>query len=121
MSISPTMSAPWSFIQWVVTAIATILVSSLAFVWRLAMRVDRFEASLATQSRYWETNASASEAAMLRLAERLAQVHDDHSRIREAVGALPTRNDLRDLEGRVIEQLSALSGRLDRSLDKREV
>ena len=57
---------------------------------------------------------------MLRLAERQAQVHDDNSRIREAVGALPTRSDLRDLEDRLIELLSALSGRVDRSLEKRE-
>jgi len=120
MSISSTMPAPWSFIQWAVTGIATILVSSLAFVWRLATRVDRFEASLATQVRYWDVSASASEAAMLRLAERLAQVHDDHFRTREAVGALPTRSDLRDLEDRVVEQIAALAGRLDRLLENRE-
>ena len=120
MSIVSTMSAPLSFVQWAVTGIATILISSLAFVWRLAIRVDRFESSLATQSRFWEANMSASEAAMLRLAERLAQVHDDHFRIRETMGTLPTRSDLRDLEDRVIEQLAALAVRLDRSFETRE-
>ena len=120
MSITTPISAPLSFIQWAVTGIATILISCLAFVWRLAIRVDRFEALLATQSRFWDANASASEAALLRLAERLAQVHDDHFRIREAMGALPTRTDLRELEDRVIEQLAALAGRIDRSLEKRE-
>jgi hypothetical protein len=80
------------------------------------MRVDRFETALATQTRFWDAN----EAATLRLSERLAQVHDDHFRMREAIGALPTRGDLRDLEDRVVEQLSALSGRLDRSLERRE-
>ncbi len=120
MSITTPMSAPWSFIQWAMTGIATMFVSSLAFVWRLAIRVDRFEALLATQTRLWETNASASDATLLRLAERLDQAHDDHFRIREAMGALSTRTDLRELEDRVIEQLAALAGRIDRSLEKRE-
>jgi hypothetical protein len=120
MPIVSTISAPWSFIQWAVTGIATLLVSALAFVWRLAIRVDRFESSFATQTRVWEANSSATEAAMLRLAERLAQAHDDHFRIRETMGTLPTRSDLRDLEDRVIEQLAALAARLDRSFEKRE-
>ena len=121
MSITTPISTPLGFIQWAVTGIATIVVSSLAFVWGLAIRVDRFEALLAAQSRCWDAKASASEAAMLRLTERLQQVHDDQFRIREAMGALPTRTDLRDLEDRVIEQLGVLGGRIDRSLEKREV
>ena len=120
MSLTPTISAPWSFIQWAVTGIATILISSVAFVWRVATRIDRFEAKLAAQTRFWDAKSSASEAAMLRLAERLGQVHDDHFLVREAMGALPTRIDLRDLEDRVIAQLGALAGRLDRALEKRD-
>jgi len=117
VSISPADTPPLTFLQWVATAAATALVSSVAFVWRLLSRIERVESSLANQSCVWEAKASASEAAMIRLAERLAQIHDDHFRLRENMSGLPTRNDLRDLEDRVVEQLASLTARLDRAME----
>jgi hypothetical protein len=54
---------------------------------------------------------------MLRMAERFAQLHDDHFRLRETMGAMPTRVDLRDLEERLTVRLTALSERIDRAID----
>ena len=108
MSLSSADSAPWSFIQWLITGAATLFASALAFMWRLTARVDRIESSLGSQSGLWESKSSASEAAMLRLAERLAQIQDDHFRLREAISGLPTRADLRDIEDRVLEQIGSL-------------
>ena len=118
VSISPSEAVPLGFVEWILTGAATAIASGVAFMWRLMRRIDRVETSLAAQSENWEGRAAASEAAMLRLAERLAQIHDDHFRVRETMSGLPTRSDLRDLEDRVIEQLTALAARLDRVLDQ---
>ena len=118
MSISPSEAVPLGFVEWIVTGAATVIASGVAFMWRLMRRMDRVETSLVAQTEIWEGRAAASEAAMLRLAERLAQIHDDHFRVRETMSGLPTRSDLRDLEDRVIEQLTALAARLDRVLDQ---
>ncbi len=117
MSFAANEAAPLSFIQWVLTASATLLASSVAFIWRLMSRMDKIETELATRADHWEAKASADEAAMMRLADRLAQIHDDHFRVRETMSALPTRADLRELEDRVIEQLAHLASRLDRALE----
>jgi hypothetical protein len=55
---------------------------------------------------------------MLRLTERLTQIHDEYFLLRETLSGLPTRSDLRDLEDRVVEQLTALAARLDRAFDQ---
>jgi hypothetical protein len=119
MSISTPDSEPWGLIQWIVTGIATALASAIAFVWRLAQRVEGFESKLSAHNRVCDVAAATSEAAMLRLAERLQQIHDDHFRLREAVGALPSRSELRDVEDRIVEQVSTLATRLDRALERR--
>jgi hypothetical protein len=64
-----------------------------------------------------EAMRNANDATMLRLAERFSQLHEDHFRLREAMGAVPTRADLRDLEDRLTLRLSALSDRIDRAID----
>jgi hypothetical protein len=71
-------------------------------------------------SRICDSNSAAYEATMLRLTERLQQVHDDHCRIRETIGSLPSRTELREVEDRIVEQLSILTNRLDRALERRE-
>ncbi len=54
---------------------------------------------------------------MLRLGERLTQMHDDYFRLRERIGALPTRSELRDIGDHLAERLTSLADRLDRAID----
>jgi hypothetical protein len=119
MSVSTSDLAPWGLIQWIVTGIATILASAIAFVWRLSQRVEGFEATLEAHSRVCDIATAANEAAILRLVERLQQIHDEHFRLRETIGALPSRGELRDVELRIVEQVSTLAARLDRALERR--
>jgi hypothetical protein len=41
---------------------------------------------------------------MLGLGERLTQMHDDYFRLRETIGALPTRSELRDIGDHLAER-----------------
>ena len=54
---------------------------------------------------------------MLRLGERLTQMHDDYFRLRERIGALPTRSELRDIGDHLAERLTSLADRLDWAID----
>jgi len=117
MSMSSSEAPTLTFLQWLATVAATAIVSSVAFIWRLMSRMDKVESSLAARADVWDSKVAASEAAMIRMAERLAQIHDDHFRLRENMSGLPTRSDLRDLEDRVVEQLASLASRLDRALE----
>jgi hypothetical protein len=117
MSVAPTESPPWGFLQWIVTGVVTLIASGGAFLWRLLTRLDKLEAVESHQRLEIEAMRSSSEAAMLRLAERFGQIHDDHFRLRETMGGLPTRADLRDLEDRLAERLAVLAARLDRAID----
>jgi len=118
MPVSPTVdSAPWGFVEWVLTGLSTLLASVVAFVWRLMSRLQAIEASLARQRQDLDATRQTDEAALLRLEERVTQLHADHYRLRETIGALPTRLDLRDLDEHIAERLDALSARLDRFLE----
>ncbi len=117
MTIAPTENASWGIAQWVITGTATLFASALAFIWRLMLRLEKLEAAQTLQRAHFEAIRSVADNAMLRLAERLERIQDDQSRLREAVGALPTRADLRDLEDRLNEQHAALVTRLDRAID----
>lgn len=114
MTIAPTENAPWGVVQWLATGSVTLLASGLAFIWRLMLRLEKLEIAHTTQRAHFEASRAAGDSAILRLAERMDRIQDDHARVREAVGALPTRADLRDLEDRLIEQLVLLGARLDR-------
>jgi hypothetical protein len=107
----------WGLVQWAVTFFVTSLVSVGAFVWRLLARIDRLEANYSLHRDEIEAMRNANDATMLRLAERFAQLHDDHFKLRETMGAMPTRSDLRELEDRLAARLSALSDRIDRVID----
>ena len=120
MSITGTEPTPWGLIQWALTGLATATASAIAFSWRLIRRVDSVESAFGAHSRICRSSATANEAAILRLTERLQQVHDDQFRIRETIGSLPTRSELRDVEDRIVEQLSMLASRLDRTLERRD-
>ncbi len=107
----------WGLVQWAVTLFVTSIVSAAAFVWRLVTRVERLEVDYCQHRDEIEAMRNANDATMLRLAERFAQLHDDHFKLRETMGAMPTRSDLRDLEDRLAVRLSALSDRIDRAID----
>lgn len=118
MSISsPAGNAAWGLLEWAATAVATLLASVGAFIWRLTLRLQAIEASQARQRHDLDVDRQANDAAALRLAERLDLLLDDHHRLRESVVVLPTRADLRNLEEHIAERLDALAARLDRLLD----
>ncbi len=110
---------PWGFLEWAVAGLASIGASAAAFVWRLMMRLNAVEIAVRQHRHDLDAAQSHNEAAMFRLAERLAMLHDDHYRLRETIGALPNRADIHDLELRLGERLDSLSSRFDRVLDPR--
>jgi len=83
----------------------------------LMLRLETIEASLARQRQDLDATKQASEAALLRLADRVSLLRDEHYRLREAIGVLPTRADMRDLDEHIGERLDALTARLDRVLE----
>jgi len=117
--MTPADNAPWGFVEWVVAGLASIGASGAAFVWRLMFRLHSLEDSVRQHRRDLDTTQSHTEASMLRLAERLSMLHDEHYRLRETIGALPTRADIHDLELRLGERLDALVLRFDRAFDAR--
>jgi hypothetical protein len=117
MPINANDSESWGILQWGLTILITAIASSAAFVWRLIMRIEKLESGHARHQEEIETMRNASDATMLRMAERFGQLHDDHFRLRETMGAMPTRTDLRDLEDRLTVRLTALSERIDRAID----
>ena len=109
---------PWGFVEWLITGLTTLAVSAAAFIWRLMARLERMSLAIARQRADFDANKQASEASFIRLAETLAQMHDDHYRLRETIGGLPNRGDLRDLEKRIGERIETLAARFDRALEK---
>lgn len=115
MTVSPpSENASWGFAEWALTGLSTILASVAAFVWRLTLRLEQIEIALARHGQDIDATRNSGEAALLRLAERLEFLNDDHYRLREILGSLPTRSDMRDLDVRISERLDALAARLDR-------
>ncbi len=112
-------SPPWGFLQWAVAGLASIGASAAAFVWRLMTRLHALEIAARQHRHDLDVSQSANESALLRLAERLALLHDDHYRLRETIGALPSRADIHDVELRLSERLESLAVRFDRAFDAR--
>ncbi len=117
MSVPAPENPPWGFYQWGLTALFTFFASGGAFLWRLMLRLDKLETSQARYRSDLEIARNASDAAMLRLAERFAQLHDDHFRVREIISSLPTRADFRDLEERLVERITDQGVRAHRRID----
>ena len=115
MSLPSTNDTPWSLFEWAATGIATFVLSVITFIWRLLRRIDRLETS-ADQRRL---DFDAADKASATDAKRLDQILADHYRLRETIGALPTRNDLRDVEDHINERIDSVVGRLDRALELR--
>ena len=112
-------NAPWGVLEWAIAGLASVGASAAAFIWRLMTRLHTLEITVRQHRHDLETAQSANEAALLRFAERMALLHDDHYRLRETIGALPTRGDIHDLEIRLAERMDALAARFDRALDLR--
>jgi hypothetical protein len=112
-------SPPWGFLQWAVAGLASIGASATAFLWQLMTRLRTLEITARQQRHDLDVSQSANESALLRLAERLALLHDDHYRLRETIGGLPSRADIHDLELRLGERMESLAVRFDRAFDPR--
>ncbi len=117
--MTPAENAPWSVLEWAVAGLASVGASAAAFVWRLMTRLHTLEIAVGQHRQDLDAAQSNTESAMLRLAERLAMLHDDHYRLRETIGALPSRGDIHDLELRLGERLDSLASRFDRAFDPR--
>jgi len=117
MSLPSADETPWSLFEWAVTGIATFVVSAVAFIWRLLARIDRLETSLDQQRLDVDAANKSNESS----AARLDQILADHYRLRETIGALPTRNDLRDVEDHINERIDSVVARLDRALEIRGI
>lgn len=115
--VPPAENPPWNVVEWAITGLSTLVASGAAFIWRLLLRLEKIESAQRRQGSDIDAMRLASDAALLRLADRFAQLHDDHYRLRETMSALPTRSDLRDLEDRLAERLNSVGDRLDRALD----
>ena len=116
MPLTPESPA-WGIAEWAITALGSLAAAALAFVWRLTFRMENMAMAIRQQRRDHETSQTAVDAALLRLTEKLAQLHDDYFRLRETIGALPNRADLKELEARMSERLDALAARFDRAFD----
>ncbi len=110
-------SPAWGFLQWAVAGLASIGASAAAFVWRLMTRLHTLESEVRQHRHDLDVSQSANESALLRLAERLALLHDDHYRLRETISGLPNRADIHDLELRLGERMDSLAVRFDRAFD----
>jgi hypothetical protein len=108
---------PWGLLQWAVAGLASVGASAAAFVWRLMARLYTLEIAVRQHQRDLDASQSANESALLRLAERLALLHDDHYRLRETIGSLPSRADIHDLEHRLGERMDSLAVRFDHAFD----
>jgi outer membrane murein-binding lipoprotein Lpp len=113
--------APWSFFEWAATAFSTFALSGVAFVWHLLARIDRLETSVDQQRIDFDAANKTNESGATRLAERLEHLLTDHYRLRETIGALPTRDDLRDVEDHINERIESIVTRLDRALEIRGI
>ena len=121
MSVPSANDTPWSLLEWIVTGISTFVLGIVGFVWRLLARIDRLEASVEQQRRDFGAAMRTSDSSATRLAERLEQVLADHYRLRETIGSLPTRDDLRDMEDHINERIESVVARLDRALEMRGI
>ena len=112
--------APWGLLEWGIAGLASIGASGAAFVWRLMTRLHTLEVAVRQHRHDLDMAQSANKLALFRLAERLALLHDDHYRLRETIGALPSRADIHDLELRLGERMDPLASRFDRAFDPRQ-
>ena len=112
MSLAIGGDPPWGFVEWLVTGLSTAGLGLGAFLWRLAARLDRNSASLEWQKAELAGAKQTNDATLLRLSDRMTQLHDEHCRLREVAAGLPTRADLRDMEQRLGERIEDVAARV---------
>jgi hypothetical protein len=111
--------APWGLVEWTVTGLSTAALGAATFVLRLATKLDRASTAIEWQKAEVAAAKQAADAAIVRLSDGIAELHVEHCRLREVAAALPTRTDLRDMEERLGERLTALAARIDGLLEDR--
>jgi hypothetical protein len=84
-------------------------------------RLERLSTSIDRQRVDLESHKDEAAGAATLLSDRLAQLHEDHHRLREIISALPNRSDLRDLEVHIGERVDALASRFDRAIENRSL
>jgi hypothetical protein len=119
MDLPDVSKPPWGFVEWIVTGLATSAAAVIAFLWRLMTRLERMSLAIDRQREDFEAEKRTNHGAFLGLAASLGHLNEDHSRLRESIGGLPTRGDLRDLEDHIGERIETLASRFDRALEKR--
>jgi hypothetical protein len=119
MALTAPENTPWGFLEWMLAGLASVAASGAAFIWRLMTRLHTLEIAVRQHQHDLDVAQSTSESAMFRLAERLALLHDDHYRLRETIGSLPSRSDIHDLEIRLGERMDTLAARFDRAFEAR--
>lgn len=119
MGLPAVSEPPWGFVEWFFTGLSTLIVSAAAFVWRLMTRLERLSISVDRQRVDFDTHKDEAASAAAVLSERLAQVREDHHRLREIISALPDRTDLREMEIRIGERIETLADRIDRAIENR--
>jgi hypothetical protein len=121
MDLPDVSKPPWGFVEWVVTGLATSAATAFALLWRLVTRLERMSLAIERQRADFEVEKRTSHGAFLGMVGSLAQLKEDHSRMRESIGGLPTRSDLRDVEDHIGERIETLAARFDRALEKRGI
>ena len=116
MSLIENPQLNWGLFEWAATAASTLLAGMTAFIWKTLARLDRMDAALERVHADSEHTGSAIDGALTRLADRLAEIADEQSGLREGVAALPGRDDMRAIETRIGERFDALASRLDAAI-----
>jgi hypothetical protein len=119
MSLPIPDEASWSLLEWAATGLSTIALSAAALVWRIMSRLDRMSIAIAHQRNDFDISRQVDDAAFAKLSARIEQLLDDHYRLRETIGTLPSRGDLRDLQDHIGERIETLAARFDRALEAR--
>jgi predicted anti-sigma-YlaC factor YlaD len=118
MPISPTDEPSWGLVEWALTVLTTMTGSAVAFMWRLMARLDRVATTVERQRVELDATKRGNDEIHRQLWDRVAQLNNDHHRLRETIAALPTRADLRQTEERINGRIETLVARIDRLLSE---
>jgi hypothetical protein len=95
------------------TGFSTLTLGAVGFVWRSVVKLEKLSTAIEWEKTELTAIKAVHEAVSSKLSERLADLHDQHGRLRELAASLPTRADLRDMETRLNERIETLSARMD--------
>jgi ubiquinone biosynthesis protein UbiJ len=95
------------------TGLSTLTLGAVGFVWRLVVKLEKLSTTIEWEKIELSAIKTVHESVSSKLSERLTELHDQHSRLRELAASMPTRADLRDMEARLNERIETLSTRVD--------